>query len=368
MQHILGQDAAIGLLQQALGSGRVHHAWIFHGPAGVGKFTAARAFAKVLLCPNARPDPAGQVTACDGCEACRMIDSPNTAHPDLHVVTKELALYSDDATVRQRKLMTIPVNVLRTHLIGPAQCKSQLNHNKAFIVDESELLDLTGQNTLLKTLEEPPDGTYLVLVTAHEDRLLPTLRSRCQRVAFGRLDESIVRQWLDGRSDLDAQRRQAAARMSGGSLGLASLAADYGLDEWVGRLEPLIEALGRGQTARAGDELGPLMAELTGDFAERWVKAHANASKDAANKQAVRLMLGLLGEACRRRIRATTAEPAANDPDQAERRAEPWLVGVDLVTEAERYLASNVAPNLLLDNLALQWSRRAAAQASPATT
>ncbi len=361
MHHILGQPAALAILERALTSGRVHHAWVFHGPAGVGKYTAARAFAKVLLCPDAQPDLAGHVAACGGCEACRLVDADNTEHPDLHVLTKELAAYSDDERVRRSKQITIPLDVLRTQLIEPAHRKSQLNHNKVFIVDEAELLDLNGQNTLLKTLEEPPPGTYVVLVTSQEDRLLPTIRSRCQRVAFGLLDEPLVRQWLERRGDLEPGRREAVARVAAGSPGMAELAIDYGLDAWVERLEPLIAAMGGSEAAAAAGDMGPLMADLAGDFAERWVKAHDNASKDAANKRAVRLVLALVGDACRRRIVEAAPRLQPDDPDDAEQRLWPWLAGPDLVAEAERHLAANVAPGLLLDNLAIQWARRAAA-------
>ncbi|MEL7087151.1 MAG: hypothetical protein AAGL98_01715, partial [Planctomycetota bacterium] len=220
MDAILGQTHALDQLHAQLTSGRVHHAQIFHGPAGVGKFTTALALAKVLLCHAPERDLAGRVTACGGCVSCLTFRPapeeagpdatpgagagaaagagagagafPGVAHPDLHVVNKELARYSDDRQVRDRKLTSIPVDVLRTALIEPAYLGAQLNHGKVFIVDEAELLNAAGQNVLLKTLEEPPTpddntgggGTTIILVTANEDRLLPTIRSRCQRIAF----------------------------------------------------------------------------------------------------------------------------------------------------------------------------------------
>ena len=94
MDTILGQTRAIDQLLAALASGRLHHAYIFHGPAGVGKCTTARAFAAVLLCHDPVTDLAGRVAACGACASCRAIEAGK--HPDLPVIVQELALYSAD--------------------------------------------------------------------------------------------------------------------------------------------------------------------------------------------------------------------------------------------------------------------------------
>lgn len=350
---ILGQDRAVQTLQQALASGRTHHGWVFYGPEGVGKFTTALAFARVLLCPHAAADDHGQVVACGQCTSCRSVDDPETAHPDLHVVTKELAAYSSDDRVRRGKQITIPVDVIRTRLVDPAHRKSQLHHNKAFIVDEAELLALEGQNTLLKTLEEPPAGTYLVLVTANEERLLPTIRSRCQRVGFETLSDEHVQRYLRDRHEVANDRLPWLVRFARGSLGRAAMAIDYELDDWLRQIEPRVDHLAAG---RADPELGPTLAKLTDDFASAWVEAHDNASKDAANKAAARTMFGMLGDICRRRLNDAAASGLPEDPEQAESQLTPWLEGVELLAEAERQLQSNVAAALLLDNLCVQWA------------
>jgi len=338
MDHILGQTAALNIIRQALGSERVHHAWIFHGPAGVGKFTTALAFARQLLGEDFQGDIAN--------------------HPDLHVITKELALYNDDRETRNRKLMTIPVQVLRDELLKPAYLRSQMGGAKVFIVDEAELLDLNGQNTLLKTLEEPPEGTYLVLVTSQEDQLLPTIRSRCQRVAFTALDDGHVAKWLDSNADLDAKRKADVVAFARGSIGRADLAVTYEQDEWLRTVRPMLDKIATGKVEA---NFGETLLGLCDGFAERWVAEHKNASKDAANKSAIRAMLGLLGEECRRRINELAERAEPDDPDAAEALLTPWLRGVDLLSEAEGQLGRNVAPALLLDNLALQWGLAAQA-------
>ena len=188
MHRILGQERAIDTLLTALGSGRVHHGWIFSGPLGVGKFTTAVEFARLLLDPHAAPNLAGEIEADPEGETSRLIDAGT--HPDLHVIRKELALFSDNPQLRARKLSNIPIDVLRERMIGGktsddrphvavAYRKPAQGHGKVFIIDEAELIDVYGQNALLKTLEEPPPATYIFLITSRPERLLPTIRSRC---------------------------------------------------------------------------------------------------------------------------------------------------------------------------------------------
>ncbi|MEM9373943.1 MAG: hypothetical protein AAGA55_09895, partial [Planctomycetota bacterium] len=189
LDAVLGQDRAVSQLAAAMASGRLHHAWIFHGPEGVGKFTTALAWAAMLLDPTTAPGLTGAF-ACEPDSPTQRLLASGT-HPDLHVVRKELARFSSDARVRDAKLATIPKAVVEDHLIAPASVAPVMRTGsmmgKAFIVDEAELLDRSPanaptQNAILKTLEEPAPGTLIVLVTSSEDRLLPTIRSRCQRV------------------------------------------------------------------------------------------------------------------------------------------------------------------------------------------
>ncbi len=205
MDKILGQARAIDMLQAALRTGHAHHAYVFHGSAGVGKFTTAKAFAKIILCHDPQTDLGGRVIACGGCASCRLLRGESGSaqnsgvHPDFLVVTKELARFSDDRKIRERKQLTIPVEVLESQFIEPIHRAPQLRHNKVLVIDEAELIDSRGQNLLLKTLEEPPAGMYLILVTASEDKLLPTIRSRCQRHRLrpAAVDEVLDR-WLKG--------------------------------------------------------------------------------------------------------------------------------------------------------------------------
>jgi DNA polymerase-3 subunit delta' len=356
VDEIIGQARAIDILQASLQSGRLHHAYIFHGPAGVGKFTTAVAFAKVLLCHEPQRDLSGRVIACDACPSCRLLGKDGgdqgsaRAHPDFHVVTKELARFSDDAATRNRKLMNIPVEVLETHMLTPVYRASQLRHNKVFIVDEAELIDpRTGQNPLLKTLEEPPAGTFIILVTSSEDKLLPTIRSRCQRVAFLPLPDEAIEKWADKNiADLPANHRKWLVEFSGGSLGRVRLAVTYDLAAWARAVLPALEQMAQGKFV-AG--LGPEIAAKMNAFAERWVEEHDGASKEAANKLAASLMWTLISQRARRKMAELSAAAPAGDVEATEVALAPWLGVIDALAEAEMEIASNVNMGLATDHL-----------------
>ena len=369
MEHILGQLAATQALQAQLANDRVHHAQIFHGPAGVGKFTTAIAFAKQLLCHDVLTDLHGNQSACGQCPSCKLFQSLESAdeddqtnddpaavlasaHPDQHIITKELALYDDDALVRNRKLTSIPVDVIREHLLGPAYRAPQLGHGKVFIVDEAELLNPTGQNALLKTLEEPSAGTYLVLVTSSEHRLLPTIRSRCQRVAFVPLEDRDVGRWLTKHhAELDEQTHKWVVGFAQGSIGRASLAVRFELVQWAADVLTPINRLARSGRPEAG--LGAAIGGCVDGFAAAWVAAHKNASKEAANRRAAALMGSMIGNFARRKLAEVSAGCDPEQPGAAESVLDPWLGVIEAVDVFERQLNSNVNLKLCCEGLGM---------------
>ncbi len=361
MWGIISQTGALDALQSSLQSDRLHHAYIFHGPAGVGKFTTARAFAKALLCDAPQTDLQGTVSPCDACQSCRLMGTATTAgdtdstaqhsaaHPDFHVVTKELARFSDDASVRNRKLTSIPVDVLRRSLLDPVYRAAQLSRRKVLIVDEAELLNPTGQNLLLKTLEEPPPGTHLILVTASEPRLLVTIRSRCQRVSFVPLADDAVADWLSQQEHALSDAQQSwLVGFASGSLGRAQLAIEYDLAKWAEAVLPLIDGMAKGQFPV---DLGQDIAAMIDAFAKQWVDDHDGASKEAANQQAAGLMWSLIAQHAREKIRNTAAQCDPQDPEAGEAALGPWLGVIDALGSAQQALASHVNLGLATDQL-----------------
>ena len=324
LDAILGHDRPLAQLTAAIESERLHHAWVFHGPKGVGKLTTALAFAALVLDPTTERDLSGNL-APDPTSRVQSLLLAGT-HPDLHVITKELARYSSEKSVRESKLTTIPKDVIENHLLRPAALAPQLNTDalarKVFIVDEAELLDRSPtnapvQNALLKTLEEPAPGTLIILVTSDEQRLLPTIRSRCQRIRFAPLTPHDMKLWT-GTRDLTPDQADWAARFGEGSPGLVLEAIETGQDRWRARIEPMIDQLLAG---RFPLDLGSEMHALISDWATARVEHDKNASKDAANRAACLRMLAMVGDILRARLRidpvGVTPRIAAIDKAQA---------------------------------------------------
>lgn len=350
---LFGQDQATAQLAHAIRSGHMHHAWILHGPPGVGKCTAAMECARLLLDAEATAAHVAAFKAPRDTRVAELIDV--SSHPDLHVIRKERAEESSIKELRDRKQTNIPLDLLRELMIGgtvgdgksfdsPVWRSAYLGHHKVFIIDEAELLDPYGQNALLKTLEEPPPGTYMFLVTTQEERLLPTIRSRCQRVAFRTLDAPSMRAWFE-RFAVPADERAWLAEFSDGAPGTAELAHKHGLRAWSDELLPRFAAVEAGKFD-AG--LADRLAELVGEFAERVVKENPKASKEAANRLGTRCALLTLAS----RSRTQIAE-AARKGDAAAIAAA--AARVELIVRLEGEVRANVNLKHALANLVAQW-------------
>ncbi len=359
LDRLLGQRMAVGTLQTAMSGRRLHHAWIFHGPQGVGKFTAAVSFAAYLLDTTLEPDLSGALVPDPDGITQRLIRAGT--HPDLHIVTKELAKVSRKTQIHDSKQISIPKEVVEEYLTEPAaRTRVQIGPSiagKVFIVDEAELLNHVSQNLLLKTLEEPPAGTIIILVTSNEDRLFPTIRSRCQRVRFGTLEEAEMRAWMKRRpiSPSSADEEAWLLRFAAGSPGLLQLALDNNLLVWHEALSPMLSAADQG---RYSFNFGSTMHQLVDAQAAAWVKKFPDASKDAANKAWAKRLFGYLGEHYRACM--TSAASGAGSGSGGVGGVGGGIgvgrciVAIDAVAQAEEYLNTNVNMQFVFENLAVK--------------
>ena len=191
-----------------------------------------------------------------------------------------------------------------------------------------------------------PDArpNIIFLITDQHDMLLPTVRSRCQHVRFRLLDEKSMSEWFKrAQLEVSGDELEWIREFADGSPGQAQLAAEYKLYEWQQTLDPLVHALERGQPAT---ELGPTLGTLVEGFAQAWVKAHANASKEAANRDGTARLLFLLASLARRRAAEAMAQG---------KPSEPWLQLIDTIAFTEREIDANVNMKLALESLAVQW-------------
>lgn len=156
----------LGRLADLAREGRLPHALLLAGPEGVGKGRLARHLAQAVLCH--RPGPNGQ--PCDQCASCRPFLAG--AHPDF------------TALLPEEPGKPIKVDAVRD-FCAALQLTSQFGHGKVGILEPADAMNPAAANSLLKTLEEPPAGTLIILVSAHPSRLPITVRSRCQRWTIG---------------------------------------------------------------------------------------------------------------------------------------------------------------------------------------
>lgn len=175
------------------------HAYLLHGPEGIGKRAIADAFAAFLLCDQANDD------ACGTCRQCTRTHAGT--HPDLHVVTRE----EDRRDIRIEQVRA---------LVRWLGLRPMMATCKVTIIDGAHLLNEQGQNALLKTLEEPPGTSVVLLVATRTSQLLPTVRSRCQAVGIGPLARPEIEAALQARGIPTAEAVVVAAQAEG-SLGRA---------------------------------------------------------------------------------------------------------------------------------------------------
>jgi DNA polymerase-3 subunit delta' len=197
---LLGNELIRERLRQAADHGRLHHCCLFEGPEGVGKHAAALQLALYVNCEaDARP--------CGQCRTCRQMLVGS--HPDLILVGPDPERVTKIISVDQAQA-----------LLRALQLRAHSARLRFVILDPADILNEESANTLLKTLEEPPADTRFILVSSRPAALLPTIRSRSQRVRFGPVREAELAAWLAARG-LDPALGRAAAGSPGLALRLA---------------------------------------------------------------------------------------------------------------------------------------------------
>ena len=198
---IVGQQAMASTLKTAVLSGRMAHAYLFCGPRGVGKTTAARVLAKTINCLNLQPN--GE--ACHECESCKAFNEGRSFN-----------IFELDAASNNS------VEDIRT-LIEQVSIAPVLGRYKVYIIDEVHMLSQAAFNAFLKTLEEPPSYAIFILATTEKHKILPTILSRCQIYDFKRITVSDIAHHLKFVADSEGITAEATA------LGLIAEKADGGM-------------------------------------------------------------------------------------------------------------------------------------------
>ena len=320
-----GHAEAEQTLRAALGSGRLHHAWLITGPEGIGKATLAFRFARFILAGGAA-EPAGSdlfgppaAAPANGLgiepnhPVFRQIASGG--HPDLVTVERTM---SDDGEKRQTEIVVDDVRRMGEFLrLTPA-----MGSHRVAVIDAADDLNRNAASALLKTLEEPTPGAVILLVAQRPGRLLATVRSRCRMLPLKALAEANVRTLL-GRycPDLGPDDATEIARLADGSIGRAVAYAQAG-----------------------GLELGrELFALLAGLPALPISRLHAFADRVQRNEAAFRIVIELLAGWLARLVLATAGAAPPPTPSVAATDPRPWLAARDQV---ERLAGLNDWANL----------------------
>ncbi len=200
--NIIGHEFQREALMRAVRENRVSHAYLFFGPDGVGKKLIALEFGKILNC-TIKGDL--NIARCD-CPSCKKIEKG--IHPDVFLI-------------EHKGVKDIKVDQVREEVEDRLFFRPYEGRFKLAIVDESHRMNSSAQNAFLKTLEEPPPDSVIILITSQPQALLPTIRSRCQSLEFKPLPEGVIVDEIKRRTNLSLDECIIASRLSGGSLGKA---------------------------------------------------------------------------------------------------------------------------------------------------
>ena len=197
---IIGHQQIVAQLQQTVASDRIAGAYLFVGPTGIGKETVARYFAQLIFCQQGTQPP----TVCGACLACRKVDSGN--HPDLQFIRPEGSfLKIGQIRELQKQIIYEPLEARR----------------KVYILTDVERMNAEAENCLLKTLEEPPASSVLILLTSNIRALLPTTRSRCQILQFRPMPIQELAEILVERFSVAPEQATTLAIAADGAIGKA---------------------------------------------------------------------------------------------------------------------------------------------------
>ncbi len=220
LNSFIGNRKIISRLEKAIESNRFPHASLFYGKSGIGKRSLALVLAKYFNCTT----PEGY-SPCNSCISCNKIE--REIHPDVVVI----------APMKDKN--NIVVEQIR-ELIKQAGYRPFEGKKRIFIIDDAERMSRESANSLLKTLEEPPESSYIFLVTSNIGKILPTIQSRCQQHRFTGISAEEIKNYLVRNKSFPAEEAHHVALLADGSIGKA---LDMNMDKVVARREELVKVL-----------------------------------------------------------------------------------------------------------------------------
>jgi DNA polymerase-3 subunit delta' len=318
-QGIEGHDQIVERFRQSIARSRLASTFLFVGPPGIGKRSFALKLAQSLLCQNPGDDP---LAPCLRCDACRQVEAGT--HPDVLLVTKP----ADKSDIPVALLIGEDTKRMQEGLCHDIALKPFMGGRRFAIIDDADNLNEEGANCLLKTLEEPPPRSVLILIGTSVDRQLPTIRSRSQIVRFQPLPENVVADLLQKQGlAANAAEAERVASFSDGSLERARELIDPELWAYRGQL---LSQLAKPRLA------GLELARSASAFVDE-------AGKEASlRRNRARQIMGFAADFYRQVTRRQSGLPAAGDETlrgSVERAEAVWQGRAEVAADcAERCL------------------------------
>lgn len=387
LKQLLGQAEVADYLRGIVARGRYGNAYLFHGPAGVGKGTAALAFARAALCdrvPGARetaprdegpslfgdaPAAAAAPAARDGDDACgecpACAKSASLGHPDLKFIfpvsgeEKEAgeSIIEQTAKWREDPLFTFEYErAASVRLFQTRELQRELTYHpfessrRVVVIRDCDRMREDQYSALLKSIEEPGAATIWVLTTSRLARVPATIRSRCQRVRFAPLPEVLVRDFLGERAGCDETTARMLAALSGGSLARALSMRDGDArakrDEALALLEPALRGDARGLWAAVAKTMNFGRTNREGlrrilEYHQLWLRDLLRARYGADREDLVH----------RDREKAIRAQAETTDATEIRRR-------LMVLEEALRSIDGNISADLTLFSVMMRVAGR----------
>lgn len=315
---IIGHDRTIAVLKRAIANNALAHAYLFSGEPGIGKALAAGELAAALNCQAPGPDG-----GCGVCSSCRKVAA--RSHPDVHL------LAPDGTEIKIDQVRQVQSDLALRPFEG---------RRKLLIVDSAESLNEAASNAFLKTLEEPPGESLIILVTSMPRKLLITIRSRCQELAFQPLPRATIAAVLRDRRSLDESDAWFLAGLGRGSLGRAL-------------------AMEAGEERQAREQVASLLAGLPGMRLDELLSLADGVAKD---REGFDRLINMAVELLRDRLvhletgddRLLIFPPGVDDHPRSRREL---LRDLDLFTASRSLLDRRVSGQLVAENLFLKLCR-----------
>ncbi len=329
---IIGQDRAVGILRSALAAESLPHAYVFYGAQGVGRYRTALALARAIVCRS------GGEESCDTCLDCKRVDGEN--HPDFLVV-RPLSRKGNKEAVVDPELGAIRIDQIR-ELQRWVVVRSFMGGWRVVVLDGADKANPAASNALLKTLEEPPPKTLLILISPSRTQLLPTIVSRCQSLYFPPVPREILESVLRERMGDEATDLSLVAALAEGSVGKA-----VGLDlEWVFHER-------RQWIERLRDFLGGGRGESFVDFAEEISRTEQMMDVLDLYRSWYRDMMifNATGDG-ERLLNQDFSEEIFRDA--GERDATDWISGIEAISRAKKDIRYNLNARMVMEDLLLR--------------